>query len=118
MTEVHYTYMVLGMLYSPNLWLYMCLGLQEADEGSAYRNLWDKILKNGDKSYIKSTIDALEKMEKDPSLTYTADKTVIRNHMIQMGLCSFVMMPEEYFPSGFGIGVRKGSPHIEHFNNA
>ncbi|KAK2170522.1 hypothetical protein LSH36_2g02018 [Paralvinella palmiformis] len=89
---------------------------QSSRKGSTYEALWQKIQKTPSKSFVKGSADAIARMTKDPSILYTADKTAIRNRMILTGSCSFVLLPEEYFPSGFGIGMRKGSPQIKHFN--
>ena len=103
------------MLNSHDIVVFRVL-FQHAPEGSAYHDIWNKIQSNPDRSFVSGSKDAVRRMKDDPYIVYSADMTAVQNRVRWSKLCSFVILGETYFPSGFGIGIPKGSPYKRHFD--
>ena len=78
--------------------------------------MWKKIQTGGNSSYVTGSKEALGRMIADPKVVYAADKTALMNRMRLSHECSLVLLEEEYFPSGYDIGMRKGSPYRRNFD--
>ena len=48
----------------------------------------------------------------------TADKSVTEVYYIPAAQCQAELIPEGFFPSGFGIAMPKGSPYKPFFDHA
>ena len=52
------------------------------------------------------------------SFIFTADKTESQVRQIQQSGCQAALIPEDFFPAGFGIAMPKGSPYKPFFDHS
>ena len=63
-------------------------------------------------------LKALPNHQKDIFFVFTADKVSAQVDLIQPSGCQGVLIPEEFFPSGLGIAMPKGSPYKPFFDHS
>ena len=44
---------------------------------------------------------------------YMDDKTGIEQYLYSLRQCGYMMIPENFYPSGLGIALPKGSPYVD-----
>lgn len=75
--------------------------------------MWEKINANRDQNIMPNMTAALDVMfGKDPYVpaVYTSDLTLLIYEARRHGVCNWGIIPERYFPSGFGIAMPQGTP--------
>ena len=60
--------------------------------------------------------DRLEEDKKYNKFAYSGDKTGSVQQIAARGACNMVILKDEYFKSGLGIVLRKGSPYKNAFD--
>ena len=58
------------------------------------------------------------KIETFDHFCFTGDKTGIQVSHLQKAGCQAALIPEDFFPAGFGIAMPKGSPYKPFFDHS
>ena len=85
--------------------------LQEAETG-VFADLYQKIMQNPEASLLSSNTLAYEIIFGTPYVpaVYAADQSVAIFNAKKRGECNWGIVPETYFPSGYGIAMPELTP--------
>ena len=94
---------------------------QEAETG-IYAKLWAKASETPDLSLTPTWTYGLDVMFSDEGppvpTVYTSDLSVLLFEAKESGKCNWGVIPEFYFPSGYGLGLPQPTPFKTHVDNA
>ncbi|KAK2139611.1 hypothetical protein LSH36_1693g00002 [Paralvinella palmiformis] len=81
-----------------------------------YKKLWDKIQTNPERSLVKSTAEGWKKLENEEHIALSARKSGLTQNTNDKIQSDVILLPEEYFPSSFGLIMQQGAPYKRRFD--
>ncbi|KAK2139610.1 hypothetical protein LSH36_1693g00000 [Paralvinella palmiformis] len=81
-----------------------------------YKKLWDKIQTNPEKSLVKSAAEAWKKLQDEEHIAFSDAKSGLAQNTNEKIISDGILLPEEYFFSGFGLVMQQGAPYKRRFD--
>ena len=78
--------------------------------------MWDKIQTNPERSLVKSTAEGWKKLENEEHIALSARKSGLTQNTNDKIQSDVILLPEEYFPSSFGLIMQQGAPYKRRFD--